>query len=871
MAERPPIAVHRCRFVDYTPSPITALAFPPLPLPPLKGKKSSQENHRQKNEKFGTLAVGRANGNIELCEWTGEDDQVSSQAWQVQKTLSGPSPSKVDSISFSLRYPDILSPESIPTCSDLRLFSSGGGSELVEWDISQGCVRRTISSQAGAIWSMAANPASTLLALGCEDGSVRLLSLVADTLNHHRRFDRVKSRLLSIAWGPPIPRQPKTSNGGDSKMLREGDDSDESSDEDDEDDWGDSWLVTGGSDSSLRKWDVATGRVVDRMGTDKVRGERTLVWAVGVLADGTIISGDSLGTVKFWDSSTCTQIQSFSAHGADVLSLIVGPQGTTVYTSGVDQKVIQFTFVPPTPPSSTSPISTTPARWVQTNARRLHSHDVRSLAIWPPYSPVPSAHKRKPKANAPFIAPILASGGLDMSVVLTPALPASTTSSTVAPNIVNPLGPSGVCTFEDSYHKRITYKSATCVARRARLVASMHETGINIWRVLDILTADTIMDGMDIGSDPENRVGWENVLDMELSVRSNLVACALSDDGKWVVASDLYETKLFELITTPDGDIKPRRIRTLTSVLQSQLPSESSKESISTGGRAFAFTPDSSKLVMASAMSAYIFMIDLSADEPAVLRRFDHHRKKGLTAGGRVIRGASKDDAASDGEDGLDEIQLSASVTKVAVSPDGQWLATSDDACRTFVFNLDSIQFHTTLPSLPLPANVLAFMPESPQILLTTLPNNSLHVFDVEQSEVPAWGKRVSATLPAHFTTTSDPILGVAFEPPSAGGAQNVHTSSNEAIFWGSTWLCRLKLGAAYNKSAAKRPWKSGGLPPPDPQLPSEKNVRIFTNFRPILALDFFGPAELVVVERPLVDVLSKLPPAFFKTKYGST
>jgi U3 small nucleolar RNA-associated protein 4 len=126
---------------------------------------------------------------------------------------------------------------------------------------------------------MAVNAASSLLALGCEDGSVRLLSLIHDTLTHHRRFDRVKCRLLSIAWGPPIPRQMNPSNPH--KSAASDDTSD--SDEDDEDDWSDSWLVTGGSDSSLRKWNVATGRVVDRMGTDRMRGERTLVWTVGVL------------------------------------------------------------------------------------------------------------------------------------------------------------------------------------------------------------------------------------------------------------------------------------------------------------------------------------------------------------------------------------------------------------------------------------------------------------------------------------------------------------------------------------------------------------------------------------------------------------
>ena len=29
--------------------------------------------------------------------------------------------------------------------------------------------------------------------------------------------------------------------------------------------------------------------------------------------------------VKFWDSRTCTQLQSFEAHSADVLCLVVGP------------------------------------------------------------------------------------------------------------------------------------------------------------------------------------------------------------------------------------------------------------------------------------------------------------------------------------------------------------------------------------------------------------------------------------------------------------------------------------------------------------------------------------------------------------------
>lgn len=123
---------------------------------------------------------------------------------------------------------------------------------------------------------MAANAASTLLALGCEDGSVRIISLADDNLMPHRRFDRVKSRLLSIAWGPPVMKL--------ASRHRISEDSSSDDDDDDDDDvWADSWLVAGCSDSSLRKFDVSSGRVVDRMTTDKARGERTLVWAIGVL------------------------------------------------------------------------------------------------------------------------------------------------------------------------------------------------------------------------------------------------------------------------------------------------------------------------------------------------------------------------------------------------------------------------------------------------------------------------------------------------------------------------------------------------------------------------------------------------------------
>jgi U3 small nucleolar RNA-associated protein 4 len=65
---------------------------------------------------------------------------------ELLQTLSGPYPSKVDTLTFTLRHPENLSPGDVPVLSDLRLFSTGGGSELLEWDLSKCCVRVSTSS-----------------------------------------------------------------------------------------------------------------------------------------------------------------------------------------------------------------------------------------------------------------------------------------------------------------------------------------------------------------------------------------------------------------------------------------------------------------------------------------------------------------------------------------------------------------------------------------------------------------------------------------------------------------------------------------------------------------------------------------------------
>jgi U3 small nucleolar RNA-associated protein 4 len=46
--------------------------------------------------------------------------------------------------------------------------------------------------------------------------------------------------------------------------------------------------------------------------------------------------------------------------------------------------------------------------------------------------------------------------------------------------------------------------------------------------------------------------------------------------------------------------------------------------------------------------------------------------------------------------------------------------------------------------------------------------------------------------------------------------------------------------------------------------------LSVFTQYRHLLGVHFLDWDEMVVIERPLLDVLSQLPPAYFKAKYGT-
>lgn len=106
-----------------------------------------------------------------------------------------------------------------------------------------------------------------------------------------------------------------------------------------------------------------------------------------------------------------------------------------------------------------------------------------------------------------------------------------------------------------------------------------------------------------------------------------------------------------------------------------------------TGAHLLAFTPDNSRLVVASTDSTVV-IVDISQWESRkfdILAKFSQHRGVGSKAAGSMdVDGEEQEVAGGDGH--------VETIISMAVSADGQWLATGDTKNRIFVFNLDTVQ-----------------------------------------------------------------------------------------------------------------------------------------------------------------------------------
>lgn len=141
------------------------------------------------------VAVGREDGDVELT--------VPAEGYRVEARVPGQKGKGLRSLVWIGDRGDgglqVGSPE---VAEAARLFGCGLDGTVFEVDVVRLCYKNVRDAYGGSAWCMRPSSSLSLLAVGCEDGSIRLYSTEEGGLEYRRSFPSTGSRVLSLAWGP---------------------------------------------------------------------------------------------------------------------------------------------------------------------------------------------------------------------------------------------------------------------------------------------------------------------------------------------------------------------------------------------------------------------------------------------------------------------------------------------------------------------------------------------------------------------------------------------------------------------------------------------------------------------------------------------
>uniref|UniRef100_A0A3P8S272 UTP4 small subunit processome component n=1 Tax=Amphiprion percula TaxID=161767 RepID=A0A3P8S272_AMPPE len=291
--------VHRVRFFDYMPSAIRAMVF---------------------NSRSERLAVARADGAVEIFNF--------SDNYYQEKVIPGRDGRAVEALCWVGQ----------------RLFSAGLNGEITEYDLENLKPQYVIEAYGGPIWTISCNNQGTHLAVGCEDGTVKLFEILKEKIQFQRNLDRQKSRIISLSWHPSGAR------------------------------------IAAGMMDMIRIFDTETGRATHRLlverGVGASKSREVVVWSIAFLSNNTIVSGDSAGKVQIWDGLMGTLVRTHLVTKWDVLALAVSQDESSLIAGTSEGTIVQFQFL-----SSTMDRQDRDHEWVRTRTFKNHSHDVKALAL----------------------------------------------------------------------------------------------------------------------------------------------------------------------------------------------------------------------------------------------------------------------------------------------------------------------------------------------------------------------------------------------------------------------------------------------------------------------------------------------------------
>lgn len=715
--------VHRGRFVPYPSSAINALAL----------SHSSGEELFEHREEYLKLAVGRANGDIEI--WN-----PAKGAWVQESIFRGGRNRSVEGLTWIQELPEVDA-KGRKHPGVLRLFSIGYSSTVTEWDISTGLPVRNSTGNHSEVWCLASQPRRSTtsaqtnatdaerevqwgrqnLAIGCADGTVAILSTEDSDLQFQKFLIRPTSkraRTLSITW--------KDRNT----------------------------VVAGFANSSIGIYDVRRSSCIRTitLGAGAAGGPKDiLVWAVRCLPNGDVISGDSAGEVRFFEGKQYSQYQRIAGHEADILDLATSGDGMTIWSAGMDRKTAVYAKASKGPSKR--------GAWSRSQVKTFHEHDIKAMAAY-------EGGSKKNKLS------FIASGGIDTNLVIIPMrgfwteyhraisglpqyppLVSAPRARTILSWWERELSVWKVGMHDNEAHpykllKRIALKgdeniTSASITAESGLIATATATGVKLFslRIVDDLHGHIISDVKQVNSSVLN-FGAKQV--------------QFSPDGNWLaLVTHTNEVKMARPLYQRDR--KPF-VRVFPKLIS--LPFQTMKkirDTYLTTINRLTFSPNSQTLVtsdLAGRIHTWCLqgIEDPTADDLAI----------------SDSPSSSESESDSDSDSDTSSIDRSNQITKIR---DQHWALNPSSS---------------KLPRLPSAPILLTFRPSNPTHLIVLTAQHQLYEFDLSTGALTEWSKRnPSWKLPEKFTTLVDRAMGCVWDS---------HGRKERLWLYGSSWTFMLDL-----------------------------------------------------------------------------
>ncbi|KAJ8924814.1 hypothetical protein NQ315_000968 [Exocentrus adspersus] len=267
-------------------------------------------NLRQKK-----LAVSRSDASIEI--WN------LNNVWFIERSIASTAEN------FSI--------EGLKWCND-RLFSVGLHGLLIEYDLRKLCAKSRSAVTGEAAFCLDIHTAKSQAAIGTEQGYLNIFKIDDDEVCFEKFLDKQEGRIICLKYD---------SNGE---------------------------FIVSGSIDAIRIWNVETGHAIHKMTTGRSEANKpTIVWCLDVTTDFTIITGDSRGKLTFWDGKVGAQLESYQSHNADILTMCLSEDESSLCCAGVDPNILNYERI--------SIKGDNNYKWVKSIRRKIHEHDVNALVI----------------------------------------------------------------------------------------------------------------------------------------------------------------------------------------------------------------------------------------------------------------------------------------------------------------------------------------------------------------------------------------------------------------------------------------------------------------------------------------------------------